>query len=165
MYVHLYYRSQSSASPQLCPRFNRRGLSLLRCQKDGPHLKQIDMLDQITFDQLPSAIATILDDLAELKEICNDIRGRSDLEAYLTIEELQAYHPDHPSRTTIHRWKRDGYLPFYRDPVTRRTKFKKSEIDALIEASRHMTRQEENAIRDAMILAKRHQIPNDYDQQ
>ena len=76
------------------------------------------MLDQITFDQLPSAVATILDDLAELKEICNDIRGRGDLEAYLTIEELQAYHPDHPSRTTIHRWKRDGYLPFYRDPVT-----------------------------------------------
>ena len=43
------------------------------------------MLDQITFDQLPSAVATILDDLAELKEICNDIRGRSDSEAYLHL--------------------------------------------------------------------------------
>lgn len=122
------------------------------------------MLDEITFDQLPHAVATILDDLAELKTICNDIRGKGESEVFMSIEELQAYHPDHPSQTTIHRWKRYGYLPFYRDPLTRRTKFKKSEIDALIESSRHMTRQEQNAIRDAKILAQRHQLEiGDYD--
>lgn len=113
------------------------------------------MLDTITFDQLPQAVANILDDLAEIKTICNDIRGKDGRDDYLSIEELCAYHPDHPSPSTVHRWKRFGYIPFYRDPVTRRTKFKKSEVDAWIEESRHMTRQEENAIHDAKILAQR----------
>lgn len=59
---------------------------------------------------------------------------------FLTIEQLQAYHPDHPSLQTVHRWKSLGYIPFYKDPATRRVKFKKSEIDAWIASSRHMSR-------------------------
>jgi excisionase family DNA binding protein len=117
------------------------------------------MFDKITFDQLPEAVSDILDGIAEIKSICEDIRGKkSDKDVYMTIEELCAYHPAHPSHQTVRRWKRLGYIPFYKDEETRRVKFKKSEIDAWIASSRHMSREELNAIEDAKILAQRRQL-------
>ena len=117
------------------------------------------MLDTITFEKLPQAVASILDGIAEIKSICNDHREKdSGKDSYMTVEELCAYHPDHPSQQTVRRWKRLGYLPFYKDPVTRRIKFKKSEIDAWIASSRHMSRQERNALQDAQSIAKRNQM-------
>lgn len=117
------------------------------------------MLDTITFEQLPKAVANILDDLAEIKSICNDLRDNgSGKDTYLTVEELCAYHPDHPSQQTVRRWKRLGYLPFYKDAVTRRIKFKKSEVDVWIASSRQMSRQERNALHDAAIRSQRNQM-------
>ena len=117
------------------------------------------MLDTITFDQLPKAVGDILDDLAEIKSICKEIKGNeTNKDSYMNIEELCAYHPDHPSQQTVRRWKRLGYFPYYKDGETRRVKFKKSEIDAWIASSRHMSRQERNALHDAQILARRRQM-------
>lgn len=117
------------------------------------------MLDTITFDQLPKAVGDILDGIAEIKDICKALRGdNAAKDEFLTIEQLQAYHPDHPSLQTVHRWKSLGYFPFYKDPATRRVKFKKSDIDAWIASSRHMSRKEQNALHDAQILAKRQQM-------
>ena len=95
------------------------------------------MLDTITFDQLPQAASKILDELAEIKSMCKDILEMGvNKDPYLTIEEFCAYHPDHPSHQTVRRWKRLGYIPFYKDDETRRVKFKKSEIDAWIASTR-----------------------------
>ena len=117
------------------------------------------MLDTITFDQLPQAVSTILDGIAEIKSICEELRENGQgKDAYMTIEELCAYHPDHPSHQTVRRWKRLGYIAFYKDEETRRVRFKKSEIDAWIASSRHMSREERNAIRDAKILAQHQQM-------
>ena len=116
------------------------------------------MLDNITFDKLPQAVANILDGIAELKNICSDIRDKdSGKDVYLTVEELCAYHPDHPSQQTVRRWKRLGYFPYYKDGETRRVKFKKSDIDAWIASSRHMSRKEQNELHDRQIIAKRNQ--------
>ena len=91
--------------------------------------------------------------------ICEELREKgSSKDTYMTVEELCAYHPDHPSHQTVRRWKRLGYIPFYKDDETRRVKFKKSEIDAWIASSRHMSREERNALRDAKILAQRRQM-------
>ena len=90
------------------------------------------MLDTITFDQLPKAVGDILDGIAEIKDICKALRGdNAAKDEFLTIEHLQAYHPDHPSLQTVHRWKSLGYIPYYKDPATRRVKFKKSEIGVI----------------------------------
>ena len=114
------------------------------------------MLDTITFDQLPKAVGDILDGIAEIKDICKELRGDNVAkDEFLTIEQLQAYHPDHPSLQTVHRWKSLGYIPFYKDPATRRVKFKKSEIDAWIASSRHMSRKEQNELHDAQVLGRR----------
>ena len=117
------------------------------------------MLDTITFDQLPKAVGDILDGIAEIKDICKELRGdNAAKDEFLTIEQLQAYHPDHPSLQTVHRWKSLGYIPFYKDPATRRVKFKKSEIDAWIASSRHMSRKELNELHDAQALGRRKQM-------
>ena len=114
------------------------------------------MLDTITFDQLPKAVGDILDGIAEIKDICKELRGdNAAKDEFLTIEQLQAYHPDHPSLQTVHRWKSLGYIPFYKDPATRRVKFKKSEIDAWIASSRHMSRKERNELHDAQVRGRR----------
>ena len=116
------------------------------------------MLDTISFDELPKAVANILDGIAEIKSICNAIRDKdSEKDEYLTVEELCAYHPAHPSHQTVRRWKRLGYIPYYKDEVTRRIKFKKSDIDAWIASSRQMSLQEQNELHDAQILSKRKQ--------
>ena len=122
------------------------------------------MLDTITFDELPQAVSNILDGIAEIKSICEDIRGKdTGQDTYMTIEELCAYHPDHPSHQTVRRWKRLGYIPYYKDEVTRRVKFKKSEIDAWLASSRHMSLQEQNELHDAQILAKRRQKMGEFE--
>jgi excisionase family DNA binding protein len=122
------------------------------------------MLDTISFDQLPKAVADILDGIAEIKTICNAIRDKdSGKDEYLTVEELCAYHPAHPSHQTVRRWKRLGYIPYYKDEVTRRVKFKKSEIDAWLASSRHMSLQEQNELHDAQILAKRRQKMGEFE--
>lgn len=117
------------------------------------------MLDTITFDQLPQAVSNILDDLAEIKSLCQEIKGNeSGKDAYMTIEELCAYHPDHPSHQTVRRWKRLGIIPFYKDEETRRIRFKKSEIDEWIASHRHMTRQERDAILEAKMKERHEQM-------
>jgi excisionase family DNA binding protein len=123
------------------------------------------MLDNITFDQLPQAVANILDGIAELKNICSDIRDKdSGKDVYLTVEELCAYHPDHPSQQTVRRWKRLGIIPYYKDDETRRVRFKKSEIDAWLASSRHLTVDERNAIHDAAMREKREKfLRGDFD--
>ena len=115
------------------------------------------MLTTISFDQLPQAVSEILDGIAELKSLCTDILEKDSKDYYMTVEEVCAYHPDHPCKQTVRRWKRLGYLPFYKDPTTRRVKFLKSEIDAWIASNRHMSIQERNALYDAEILASRNQ--------
>lgn len=124
------------------------------------HAKKLStMLDSITFDQLPQAVSNILDGIAEIKSICEELRENgTGKDTYMTVEELCAYHPDHPSHQTVRRWKRLGYIPFYKDEVTRRVKFKKSEIDAWIASSRHMSHEEQVALRNAKILAQRRQL-------
>ena len=68
------------------------------------------MLDTITFDQLPQAVSHILDGITEIKSICEELRENgSGKDTYMTVEELCAYHPDHPSHQTVRRWKRLGY--------------------------------------------------------
>lgn len=117
------------------------------------------MLDTITFDQLPKAVGDILDDLAEIKSICKEIKGNeTNKDSYMNIEELCAYHPDHPSQQTVRRWKRLGIIPYYKDDETRRVRFKKSEIDAWIASSRHMSRKEQNELHDAQVLGRRKQM-------
>ena len=135
------------------------GFSFIGTMEKAQAQNESIMLDTITFDQLPQAVSHILDGITEIKSICEELRENSSgKDTYMTVEELCAYHPDHPSHQTVRRWKRLGYIPFYKDDETRRVKFKKSEIDAWIASSRHMSREEQVALRNAKILAQRRQM-------
>ena len=125
------------------------GFSFIGTMEKAQAQNESIMLDTITFDQLPQAVSHILDGITEIKSICEELRENgSGKDTYMTVEELCAYHPDHPSHQTVRRWKRLGYIPFYKDDETRRVKFKKSKIDAWIASSRHMSREEQVALRN-----------------
>ena len=102
------------------------GFSFIGTMEKAQAQNESIMLDTITFDQLPQAVSHILDGITEIKSICEELRENSSgKDTYMTVEELCAYHPDHPSHQTVRRWKRLGYIPFYKDDETRRVKFKK----------------------------------------
>ena len=135
------------------------GFSFIGTMEKAQAQNESIMLDTITFDQLPQAVSHILDGITEIKSICEELRENgSGKDTYMTVEELCAYHPDHPSHQTVRRWKRLGYIPFYKDDETRRVKFKKSDIDAWIASSRHMSRKEQNELHDAQVLGRRKQM-------
>jgi predicted DNA-binding transcriptional regulator AlpA len=112
----------------------------------------------MTFEDIPKTLEELLAKVDQLQASLERMNPAHEEDRSLSVEELSAYHPDHPSQQTVRRWKRLGYFPYYKDGETRRVKFKKSEIDAWIASSRHMSRQERNALHDAQILARQRQM-------
>lgn len=89
--------------------------------------------ENIGFDQLPSAVATLLDEVRCLKEMISD-REKTGKEAsditWLSLSELCEYLPDHPSKPTVYGWVCNRQIPYYK--VGKRLSFRKSEIDEWI---------------------------------
>lgn len=115
------------------------------------------MINEITFEQLPQAVASIIDELHELKAIVtSSIEKDSSAEVWFTIKELREYLPSNPSDSSIRRWIKRGLFPVYKDGDTRIIRFKKSDIDAWLESTRQMSISEQRALQDEQILARRH---------
>lgn len=112
---------------------------------------------------MPTAIATILEKVTEMSEMMQSQSQSSDDTVYLTIEQLREYHPDKPSDSTVRRWIRKGFIPYYKDANTRRIKFKKSEIDDWIERSRRLSKKERDAIFDEQPRSRRYGSLDDPD--
>ena len=112
--------------------------------------------DTLTFDQLPQAVATLIDDVREIKSMCLTLQAKEeDTEAWLSVDDLRAMLPDHPSKPTIYRWVCQKTIPYYKDDKTRALRFKKSEILQWLSSGRRMTHSERDAIHDEEILSIR----------
>jgi excisionase family DNA binding protein len=83
----------------------------------------------ITFDQLPDYVADIdrkIDTIIEL--LSSQKEGNlSNIDRWLTIQELCEYLPGYPAIATIYRKAQRGEIPFSR--TGKRLIFRKSEID------------------------------------
>lgn len=112
---------------------------------------------------MPSAIATILEKVTEMGEMMQSKTQSADDAVYLTVEQLREYHPDKPSDSTVRRWIRKGYIPYYKDENTRRIKFKKSEIDEWIEKGRRLSKKERDAIFDQQTRSRRYALNEEFD--
>lgn len=96
---------------------------------------------QLTFDSLPQAVEMLLqkvDHLTGLLETGN--ASRADADKWMSLKELQEYHPDHPATQTIYGWVSAGLIPNYKKG--KKLSFRKSEIDALIQSGRQKTEAE-----------------------
>ena len=81
----------------------------------------------IPFEKIPSYLVKLRRDIKELKEMVEkQFRLHPIEEEWMDINELQAFHPNHPAKKTIYDWVTDGRIPYHKH--SHRLRFRRSEI-------------------------------------
>lgn len=70
--------------------------------------------ERITFDNLPKAVATLLEEVRSLKDLTENLTTYGGFSPWMDVEELCEYLPGHPAKCTIYSWIHDGFIPFHR---------------------------------------------------
>ena len=99
--------------------------------------------EKIGFDQLPEAVATIMKDVQDLKEMVYGHLEQlkpEEPKIWFNIGELCDYLPDKPSKQTVYTWVCYRQIPYHK--TGKKLSFLKSEIDAWIAKSARATAQE-----------------------
>lgn len=91
----------------------------------------------MTFEDIPRTLEMLLAKVDHLQATLDNMNPAREEERWLSVEELSAYHPDHPTVATIYSWVRDRRIPSYRSQ--KKLRFKKSEIDQLLAEGRQRT--------------------------
>ena len=81
----------------------------------------------------------LVDEVKDLKELIqqNNASKEPDPEEMMDIRRLREFHPEHPARSTIYGWVRNGLIPYYK--TGKKLIFKRSEIEAWINEGRRMS--------------------------
>ena len=101
-------------------------------------------------DEITSVFAIILSKLEKIEHTLSKKSDNKsdekaiDTDCWFNIDELCAYHPDHPTHNTVYAWVRDRKIPHYK--TDRKLRFLKSEIDAWLSEGRVRTIEELDAI-------------------
>ena len=96
--------------------------------------------EDITFNDMPRALAYLVDKVELLVSILKEQRKASEPEPgkkWMNLDELCEYLPGKPSKTTVYGWVCQRAIPYHK--ITRRLSFLKSEIDEWISRSGHAT--------------------------
>lgn len=93
----------------------------------------------LSFNDLPQAVATLLAEVQELKiQLQKTSTGQeSDKDYWMNIQELRKYLPNHPAEQTIYGWTSQKKIPFHK--ASGGLVFKKSEIDQWLISSKQET--------------------------
>lgn len=105
--------------------------------------------ERIGFDQLPEAVATLLNEVRDLKQLVSErltSPAPAENPVWMDLAQLCAYLPDKPSKATVYGWVCASTIPYHKK--TKKLSFLKSEIDAWIIKSGHATADE---IRDTAL--------------
>jgi excisionase family DNA binding protein len=76
------------------------------------------------------------------------------INSWMDIDSLCAYHPNHPSKKTVYAWTYQGKIPHYKDPGGKGVRFLTSEIDEWLKTGRVATKKE-TSDNPAQFLKKR----------
>jgi len=105
------------------------------------------MVEKITFDSLPSAMAEVLERVSRMEALLEkqfsapaSTKAEDSPNYRFCMKELQDYLPDHPAAPTVYGWVRNNLIPYYK--VGKKLFFKKGEIDAWLDAGRNKTDEE-----------------------
>ncbi len=99
--------------------------------------------EKITFDQMPQMVSELKQEISGLKTLIRnliDVASPASEDRWMNIDELRAYHPDHPARPTIYEWVGKKLVPVHKDG--KKLRFLKSEIDEWLNGGRAKTRVE-----------------------
>lgn len=100
--------------------------------------------ENLTFEQLPSAVAELTREVASLKELITDkfaatgTAGTQD--KWMSLDELCDYLPDKPSKATVYGWVNVRKIPYHKR--TKKLAFLRSEIDQWMQEARRKTADE-----------------------
>ena len=72
----------------------------------------------------------------------------------MNIEEFQAFHPDHPAKSTIYEWVGKKSVPVHKDG--KKLRFLRSEVEEWLYGGRHKTQAELN--REAFEYVQSHKV-------
>lgn len=92
--------------------------------------------EKIPFEQLPQTVLELKQEISGL--IHNKPEDNTD--QWMNIEQLRAYHPDRPARSTIYDWVCQNRIPVHKDG--KKLRFLKSEIDQWLGLGRQKTQAE-----------------------
>lgn len=98
---------------------------------------------KITFETLPQAVEEIKVELTHLKgtvERLLELSSGTKRDSWMNIDQLRAYHPDHPAKSTIYEWVGQNRIPVHKDG--KKLRFLKSEIDEWLCGGRNKTQEE-----------------------
>ena len=96
---------------------------------------------KITFDQMPDAVAELLDKVEKLIDLVNEkFAAETKKESpadWMDINELIDYLPDHPTKPTVYNWVCARSIPFHKK--TKKLSFSRKEIDEWMQNTGHAT--------------------------
>ena len=99
--------------------------------------------EKISFEQLPQAVSDLKEEVSGLKDLINTLIHRTPAEnadQWMNIDQLRAYHPDRPARSTIYDWVCQNRIPVHKDG--KKLRFLRSEIDQWLSGGKIKTKEE-----------------------
>ena len=98
------------------------------------------MSQEITFNELPQAVAALIEKVDELKElVLSNKEEHSQVveDKWFDLDHLIEYLPEHPAKSTVYGWVCDNLIPYSK--TGKRLRFQKSKIDAWLLEYEHKT--------------------------
>lgn len=98
------------------------------------------MSQELSFNELPGAVAELIQKVDELKELVlnrNDEENKKEEDQWFNMEQLCAYLPDKPAKSTVYGWVSDNLIPY--NKTGKKLRFLKSKIDAWLQENAHRT--------------------------
>ena len=86
--------------------------------------------EKIPFEQLPQTVLELKQEISGLKTLITGLihnKPEDNTGQWMNIEQLRAYHPGRPARSTIYDWVCQNRIPVHKDGKELRVL--KSEID------------------------------------
>ena len=96
-------------------------------------------MDKITFDQVPSLLGQILNEVNTIKSIVQ-VEPKDHKDIWFNLDGLVEYDPVQRSKATYYRYVRERLIPFHKKG--KNLFFLKSEIDDWLRSGRHRTIEE-----------------------
>lgn len=95
--------------------------------------------ENLTFEQLPQAVATLITEVKEVKSLLQNSRQVTvePADRWFNLEELCEYLPDRPARQTVYGWIGQHIIPYHKKG--KKLQFLKSEIDQWLLADQRQT--------------------------
>jgi excisionase family DNA binding protein len=111
--------------------------------------------ENISFEQVPLAIAYLINEVQELKQAISQPQSREnkDADEWMNLVQLKEYLPDKPATATIYGWVSHRSIPYHKGG--KKLRFRKSEIDKWLSEGKRQSNDEIEAAAQLYLVKNR----------